>query len=405
VLSDTQIASPASLLPHHPSNLHDAQRGAEVVMLTAPQFTAQVALLAALRLAEGKSVALVNVDDVYDEFNFGERTPYAVRNLLRTASTQWTQKPRYLLLAGDASVDPRNYLGFGFLDFVPTKIVVTSELKTASDDWFSDFNNSGFAQIATGRLPARTSDDAQTVTGKILSYASGAVGSWNNQSMVVADVDDPSLSFSQAAQGVEHVLPQSMNVSTVFASTLGVGVARQQILSGLNAGQLFVNYNGHGSVEIWGSNLFDDTAASGLNNGTRLPFVVAMNCLNGFFHDVYTESLATALMLSRNGGAVAVWASSGLTAPTPQFQMDQSLVRTLFATPGISIGDAVLQAKSTIADQDVRRTFILFGDPVMKLKLPQAFSGTGPSIIKSPKSLSPRRPEEQTTMRFSRIPQ
>lgn len=404
-LSDTQIASPASLLPHNPSNLHDRQRGAEVVMLTAPQFTAQVAPLAALRQAEGKSVALVNVDDVYDEFNFGERTPYAVRNFLRTAATQWTQKPHYLLLAGDASVDPRNYLGFGFLDFVPTKIVVTSELKTASDDWFSDFNNSGFAQIATGRLPARTSDDAQTMTGKILNYASGPIGSWNNQSMVVADVDDPSLSFSQAAQGVEHVLPQNMNVSTVFASTLGVGAARQQILSGLNAGQLFVNYNGHGSVEIWGSNLFDDTAAAGLNNGARLPFVVAMNCLNGFFHDVYTESLATALMLSRNGGAVAVWASSGLTAPTPQFQIDQSLVRALFATPGISIGDAVLQAKSTIADQDVRRTFILFGDPVMKLKLPQALSGMAPSVMNAPKSPPPQRLEGQKGMRFSRIPQ
>src|SRR6476660_692581 len=69
-LSDTQIASPVSLLAHHPSNLHDPQRGAEVLMLTAPQFTAQVAPLAALRQAEGKSVALVSVDDVYDEFNF-----------------------------------------------------------------------------------------------------------------------------------------------------------------------------------------------------------------------------------------------------------------------------------------------------------------------------------------------
>ena len=62
-----------------------------------------------------------------------------------------------------------NYLGFGFFDFVPTKIVVTSELKTASDDWFSDFSNTGFAQIATGRIPARTVSDAQIMVGKILA--------------------------------------------------------------------------------------------------------------------------------------------------------------------------------------------------------------------------------------------
>ena len=230
-LADTQIATPAALLPHQPSTLHAVQRGAEIVMLTAPQFASQIAPLATLRRAEGRSVAVVSVDDVYDEFNFGERTPYAIRNFLQTASTRWIQKPRYLVLGGDASVDPRNYLGFGFLDFVPTKIVVTSELKTASDDWFSDFNNTGFAQIATGRLPARTSDDAQTLVGKILGYTSGQVGSWNNQSMVVADVDDPSLSFSHAAQAIQNALPQNMNVTGVFTSALGVGAARQQILS------------------------------------------------------------------------------------------------------------------------------------------------------------------------------
>jgi hypothetical protein len=241
-------------------------------------------------------------------------------------------------------------------------------LKTASDDWFSDFDNTGFATIATGRLPARTPADAQTMVSKIIGYASGQAGSWTNQGMLVADTDDPTLSFSQAAQAVQQVLPQNMIITNVFTSTVGTGAARQDIVAGINAGQLLVNYNGHGSVQIWGSDLFDDTAASALTNGTKLPLFVAMNCLNGFFHDVYTQSLAEALMLAKDGGAVAVWASSGLTAPDPQFQMDQTLVKTLFDLPGIPLGDAVLHAKSGIADQDTRKTFVLFGDPLMRLK-------------------------------------
>jgi len=56
------------------------------------------------------------------------------------------------------------------------KIVITSELKTASDDWFSDFNDSGFATIATGRLPARTASDMQTIVDKILNYTNGPGG-------------------------------------------------------------------------------------------------------------------------------------------------------------------------------------------------------------------------------------
>ncbi len=369
-LSDAQLALPAALVPHHPSTLHQPQSGANLVILTAPQFAEQLRPLATLHRAEGRSVALVGVDQVYDEFNFGERTPFAIRDFLQTATAAWTNKPRYLVLGGDASIDPRDYLGFGFFDFVPTRIVVTSELKTASDDWFSDFNDTGFAQIATGRLPARTTADAQTMVAKTLSYANGQGASWTNDSMLVADVDDPSASFAQASLNVQKLLPKTMNVTDVFAGTLDRGTAKQDILTGINAGQLLVNYNGHGSVEIWGSNLFDDTAAASLTNGTRLPVFVMMNCLNGFFHDVFTQSLAEALLLSKNGGAVAVWASSGLTAPGPQFQMDQTLVKTLFAQPSITLGDAVLFAKSGISDPDTRKTFILFGDPLMRLKQP-----------------------------------
>jgi len=373
-LSDSACAVPSAMAAHHSSTLHNQQPGAEVVMLTAPEFSAQVQPLAALRQSEGKTVAVVNINDVYDEFNFGERTPFAIRDFLRTATMSWKNKPRYLLLAGDASFDPRNYIGFGSFDFVPTKVVITSELKTASDDWLSDFSNSGFATIATGRLPARTTADAQTMVGKILSYAGGQPGSWTNQSMLVADADDSGVSFSQAALSVQKALPSGTNVTDVFTSVLGAGTARQNLLAGINAGQLLVNYNGHGSVEIWGSGLFDDAAASSLTNGNKMPVFVAMNCLNGFFHDVYTESLAESLMLAPNGGAVSVWASSGLTAPGPQFQMDQTLVKTLFARPSITLGDAVLFAKSGISDPDVRKTFILFGDPLLRLKLPQVLA-------------------------------
>jgi hypothetical protein len=213
--------------------------------------------------------------------------------------------------------------------------------------------------------------------------------------MLVADTDDPSASFSQAALAVQKLLPQTMNVSDIFVGTLGIGAARQNVLAGINSGQLLVNYNGHGSVQIWGSNLFDDTAAASLTNGNRLPVFVMMNCLNGFFHDVFTQSLAESLLLSQNGGAVAVWASSGLTAPGPQFQMDQALVKTLFAQPSMTLGDAVLFAKSGIGDQDVRKTFILFGDPLMRLKQP----GTGVQIRVSKPQTGAKAPSDRESWR------
>jgi uncharacterized repeat protein (TIGR01451 family) len=369
-LSDERITAPFGLMRNNPSSLHSPQTGSEVVMISYPEFETRLAPLSKLHRTEGKTVAVINVNDIYDEFNFGERSPYALRSFLQTATTQWKNSPKYLLLMGDASLDPRNYLGLGFFDFVPTKIIVTSELKTASDDWFSDFNNTGFAQIATGRLPVRTQDDASTVVGKITGYATSQSGGWTNQTLMVADRDD-SIDFTKQSQSVQGLLPKSMNVRDIYAGNMDAASARQQIIADINSGDLLVNYTGHGSVEVWsGDNLFDDAAATSLTNGSQLPVFLIMNCLNGFFQDVYTESLAESLLLAKNGGAVAVWASSGLNQANPQAQMNKVMVQELFTQPSPALGDAVNQAKLGITNADVRKTYILFGDPLLKLKWP-----------------------------------
>jgi len=93
-----------------------------------------------------------------------------------------------------------------------------------------------------------------------------------------------------------------------------------------------------------------------------------MTCLNGLFHDIYTESLAEAMLKAEGGGAVAVWASSGMTEPGGQAIMDKELIRLLFNGESLTIGEAAMRAKRATADQDIRRTWILFGDPTTRLK-------------------------------------
>ncbi|MFY9561900.1 MAG: C25 family cysteine peptidase, partial [Terriglobales bacterium] len=161
-LTTSQIAKPAQLVANQPSQWHSPQAGSQVVVIAHPAFADAVAPLADLHRQQGRTVSVVLTDDIYDEFSFGEHDPRALRDFLQTASKNWTTAPKYLLLAGDASVDPRNFLGFGDFDFVPTRIIPTSQLMTASDDWFSDFNTTGQPALATGRWPVRTADDART---------------------------------------------------------------------------------------------------------------------------------------------------------------------------------------------------------------------------------------------------
>ena len=66
----------------------------------------------------------------------------------------------------------------------------------------------------------------------------------------------------------------------------------------------------------WRLDLLTAADVPALTNGSRLPLVVALTCLNGMFQSLFPEeSLAEALVRAPNGGAVGVWASSGLTSP------------------------------------------------------------------------------------------
>jgi hypothetical protein len=364
-----RVAYAAGVWPNHPSHWHSAQAGADIAMVTYGPFASALAPLVRAHRAEGKTSAVVPINDVYDEFNFGERSPLAIRQFLQSAIKNWKTPPAYLLLNGRASLDPRDYLGFGSLDLVPTRIVSSASLMTASDDWFSDFNDSGMPTIATGRLPVSTVDEATTVVGKIVAYEGRSTnGPWTGNALMVADKDDTE-SFSQDTLTVQAKLPPNLAVTDVFNGTVGTTTARQDILNAINSGQVVVNYLGHGSEEEWsGSDIFDTTSVSSLTNGSQLPVFLIMDCLNGFFQDVYSQPLGVTLMVASNGGAVAVLASSGLNQPPAQIKLDALVVHNALHEKGTSLGDAIVEAKSHIADADVRRTFILFGDPAMKVK-------------------------------------
>lgn len=112
--------------------------------------------------------------------------------------------------------------------------------------------------------------------------------------------------------------------------------------------------------------MFSANDALQLRNQSPALFVI-MNCLNGYFQDPASDSLAEALMKSP-GGAVAVWASSAMTYADSQAPMNAEFYRQLFATSRPRLGDAAVRAKASTSDLDVRRSWMLFGDPTMRFK-------------------------------------
>lgn len=366
--TDGQIGYPAGITSNKPSTWHGTTNSANLVIISHGDFLGSVGPLVSLRKQQGWSVALVDVEDVYDEFSFGAKTPQALRDFLSRAKSSWKKAPSYVLLVGTASYDPRNYLGMGN-DFVPTKLIDTQYMETASDDWFGDFNNDGLPEMAFGRFPVSTVGEADKAVSKIVGYEQQTA---MNVVLLAADLND-GYDFEAPSLAVGALLPPpTINVKQVFRGSYpNDSQASQDLMTSINQGPLLVNYLGHGSVDVWRGNIFNSQDAVALTNGLRLPFVVSMTCLNGFFQDPAQQSLADALMNAQNGGAVAVWASSGLTDPDAQILMDKQLIQLLFngqGLTGLTIGEATARAKEATTDMDVRKTWILFGDPTTKLK-------------------------------------
>jgi hypothetical protein len=360
-LTDARLQRVESLKLNQPSDWRGTQNSADLLILTHRDFAASAQRLALARQAQGWRTVVIDVEDVYDEFNFGAPSPQAIKSLLVCASKQWRRVPRYLLFIGDASSDPRNYLGTGSKDFIPTRLGATALLETALDHWYADLDDDGAPEFALGRLPVRTAEQADAVVAKLISFRPEEKP---RGALLVSDRASDGVNYQGLSEQLATALPALMLKQFVNRNDGSPEQVRNQIVKSINeTAPLIVNWLGHGSVEVWtGDGLLRVQDAEALTN--RLPALFVMTtCLNGYFSDPNQTSLGEAALLNPTGGAVAVLASSALTSPLPQFTFNRELYRQLFA--GRPLGDALRGAKAAARNRDVSQSYTLFGDPTL----------------------------------------
>lgn len=356
-ISSANAQSPALVKANIASQLGSFAGRANFFVLTHSSLTDAIRPLVDQRKRDGWKIVTADVEDVYDEYSFGQKTPEAVREWL-SAMEKKSRGMNYLLLVGDGSYDPRNYLGFGNFDLVPTKLIDTAAAETASDEWLADFDRDGVAEMAIGRLPAHTPAEASAMVAKILSWDRGSSG---QGATLISDFND-TFNFLGTSNKVKNAIPAATAVDMIVSGqTLDV---RTRLLESINKGPRLVNYAGHGSVDLWRGNILTSADAVALTSAGKESLFLIMTCLNGYYQSPNLDCLAEAL-LKAPGGAVAVWASSGFTVPVDQEELDAVMVNALYDRKGITLGRAAYVAKSAITDPDVRRTWVLFGDPTM----------------------------------------
>jgi hypothetical protein len=110
-LTPDAVRSPSRILPDLPSALRPADNEGEYLVITTQALKATAQLLADHRSDLRSQV--VDIEDVYDEFNHGISSPYALKAFLAHARTRWRRPPLYVVLAADGSYDYKDVLGEG----------------------------------------------------------------------------------------------------------------------------------------------------------------------------------------------------------------------------------------------------------------------------------------------------
>jgi len=343
--------------------------GADYVAVVAEELADTLEPLLAFHREQGLSVLKLSPQQVYDAHSQGRIDPLAIRDLLVHGQETWQNKARFVLLVGDSTYDPAGYQHELPPAYLPSPFINTVfGGETVSDNLIADLDEDGYPDIALGRLPARSTEQLETMINKLIDYSQNpAEGDWQERVLFTADGREDE--FKATSEQLLADLPEEIDSIGIYPEA--ASDAMSQVLPALNEGNLIVNYIGHGSVQQWGRDqLLTVDAAQELTNGERLPIFINMTCLTGLFSHPSEESLAETLLWAQNGGAIAAIAPSSLTLPNNQRPLNAALLKELLSKEQSTVGEALMRAKQSVPlgnsnQQDIVATFNLLGDPAL----------------------------------------
>ncbi len=393
---------------------HHADEAVDMVIIIP---TSQITLAGAERIKkwheenDSLRVRIVPADELYNEFSSGTPDATAYRRYMKMlydrAQTEGDM-PRYLLLFGDGAWDNR-MLSAEWADCNPDDFLLCFESENSfshvncyvSDDFFcmlddeeqiqqtngSALSYLGKPDVAVGRYPARTAEQAQILVDKTLDYAANTyAGSWQNVICIMGDDGNGNSHMATAdrvATLVENNYPgyllkkiywdayQRTSSATGYSYPEVTRLIKQQMTDGA----LIMNYSGHGAAYAFSHELVMKLADFESSTTNHLPLWITASCDIMPF-DGQEDNVGETVMLSQRGGGVAFFGTTRTVYANYNEAMNMMFMNYVLR-PDYTIGEAVRQAKCDLVSQGRdtspnKLQYTLLGDPALQLACPTA---------------------------------
>ena len=403
-----------------PQDLH-ALSQADYLIVTHPEFISQAERLAQLHIQNGLTVHVVTTNQIYNEFSSGVQDATAIRSFAkmfydRAVALPGTE-PKYLLLFGDGTYDPKNRVANNN-NYILTYQMNNSDFtedhigNMPSDDYFGMLDDnevmaaSDLVDIGIGRLLISNLQMAKEAVDKIEHYmrngsniystantncssdnGSSTFGDWRTKYILIADdeesnwflVNDVEPQFNYVSDSLPEMNCEKIYLDAYTQVATAGGERYPDVNEAINAkierGALVVNYVGHGGeVGVAEERVITVPQIKDWKNIDVLPLMVSATCEFTKFDDPERVSAGEWASINPYGAAVALMTTTRSVYFTVNTAIGYQFIRNVFRRNAnlepFTFGEIITETKNAVGGNN-KRSFTLIGDPALKLALPQ----------------------------------
>lgn len=352
-------------------------------------------------------VRIVKANELYNEFSSGTPDANAYRRYLKMlydrAST--ADLPRYLLLFGRGVWDNR-MLTSDCRDLNPDDYLLCHESENSFnavlcyvDDGFftrlddgedGDPMTKDMDDIAVGRFPVTSVEEAKTMVDKTIAYAENSnAGAWQNELMFMGDDGNNNLHMNDENENADYI--EALHPEFVLKKVMWDAYTEQASATGhtypevsaiikrqQQNGALIMDYAGHGSAGLIAHEGVLKLSDFQTFSNTNLPLWITASCDIMAFDDI-EDNIGTAAVVNPNGGAVAFFGTTRTVLASYNKLINRAFLTAVLSRKdgkALTLGEAQRQAKNqmiiTGRDRTVNKLqYSLLGDPALRLNLPE----------------------------------
>ena len=375
-------------------NLHSVY-DFDYLIIVHPDFYSQAERLKELHAYyDNLSIEIVTPQKIYNEFSCGALDVTAIRDYIKMVYDKSDERLKYVLLFGDASYDFRNKSGNVCLIPSYQSEHSVSHHSNVIDDFYacmdaaegdmSESNNR--VDIAVGRFPVNTLEEAVTVVDKVETYMSKdeeCMGTWRKHITFVADDDNNT--FANHAEQLEEIIRENIGddiiVDKIYLDAYPqVATSSGQrspecnaaITNRIELGTSIVNYIGHAGEVGWADErILMNEDIHALRNSPKLHLMTTASCEFSRFDDHTRTSAGEYVFLNKYGGAIAMVTAARVTYGSNNQNLFRRFYERMFDMEDgeyPTMGELYVHAKQ-IGDEN-SRDYHFFGDPALRLNFP-----------------------------------